>query len=209
MLCACLLAAGGMGLWHTVEFFEKEKVVGEEFYQQWTSVRRSNSNWNSREINSFTVPCSYCATIPESHTTGRTLSPGLVWPRRWWPQFCSRDRRFACAANGRRRNSWICNTWCPSIRRSSPHTHMEGIPSLRCTQRPITTDPSTDPTIIEKVGGSSDDLECEKVWPFGWQAGLKWRELCCVWCWVHSDRPLCWKDAKRFVVRNYERRRGV
>lgn len=38
MLCACLLAAGGMGLWHTVEFFEKEKVVGEEFYQQWTSV---------------------------------------------------------------------------------------------------------------------------------------------------------------------------
>lgn len=38
MLTACLLAAGAMGLWHTVEFFEKEKVVGEEFYQQWNSV---------------------------------------------------------------------------------------------------------------------------------------------------------------------------
>lgn len=43
MLCACLLAAGGMGLWHTVEFFEKEKVVGEEFYQQWTSLLRDNT----------------------------------------------------------------------------------------------------------------------------------------------------------------------
>lgn len=38
MLTACLLASGAMGLWHTVEFFEKEKVVGEEFYQQWPSV---------------------------------------------------------------------------------------------------------------------------------------------------------------------------
>lgn len=43
MLCACLLAAGAMGLWHTVEFFEKEKVVGEEFYQQWSSVLRENT----------------------------------------------------------------------------------------------------------------------------------------------------------------------
>ena len=38
MLTACLLASGAMGLWHTVEFFEKEKVVGEEYYQQWPSV---------------------------------------------------------------------------------------------------------------------------------------------------------------------------
>lgn len=38
MLITCLLAAGAMGLWHTIEFFEKEKVVGEEFYQQWNSV---------------------------------------------------------------------------------------------------------------------------------------------------------------------------
>lgn len=39
MLTACLLASGAMGLWHTVEFFEKEKVVGEEYFQQWPNVR--------------------------------------------------------------------------------------------------------------------------------------------------------------------------
>lgn len=38
MLVTCLLAAGAMGLWHTVEFFEKEKAVGEEYYQAWVSV---------------------------------------------------------------------------------------------------------------------------------------------------------------------------
>lgn len=43
MLLTCLLAAGAMGLWHTVEFFEKEKVVGEEFYQQWANVLRDNT----------------------------------------------------------------------------------------------------------------------------------------------------------------------
>lgn len=43
MLLTCLLAAGAMGLWHTVEFFEKEKVVGEEFYQQWNNVLRDNT----------------------------------------------------------------------------------------------------------------------------------------------------------------------
>lgn len=43
MLITCLLAAGAMGLWHTVEFYEKEKVVGEEFYQQWSSVLKDNT----------------------------------------------------------------------------------------------------------------------------------------------------------------------
>ena len=38
MLLTCLLSAGGMGLWHGVEYYEKEKVVGEEFYQQWSHV---------------------------------------------------------------------------------------------------------------------------------------------------------------------------
>lgn len=38
MLTACLLASGAMGLWHTVEFFEKEKVVGDEYFQQWPNV---------------------------------------------------------------------------------------------------------------------------------------------------------------------------
>lgn len=50
MLVTCLLAAGAMGLWHTVEFFEKEKAVGEEYYQAWIPVswqieiKRSNIN---------------------------------------------------------------------------------------------------------------------------------------------------------------------
>ncbi|XP_018319038.1 transmembrane protein 178B isoform X2 [Agrilus planipennis] len=43
MLLACLLSAGAMGLWHAVEFYEKEKVVGEEYYQQWNSVLRENA----------------------------------------------------------------------------------------------------------------------------------------------------------------------
>lgn len=43
MLITCLLAAAAMGLWHTVEFYEKEKVVGDEFYQQWTGVLRDNT----------------------------------------------------------------------------------------------------------------------------------------------------------------------
>lgn len=45
MLIACLLAAGAMGMWHTVEFFEKEKVVGEEFFQQWNSVRTNSDSF--------------------------------------------------------------------------------------------------------------------------------------------------------------------
>lgn len=43
MLTTCLLAAGAMGLWHTVEFYEKEKVVGDEFYLGWSSVLRDNT----------------------------------------------------------------------------------------------------------------------------------------------------------------------
>lgn len=43
MLVTCLLSAGAMALWHGVEFYEKEKVVGEEFYQQWPNILRENS----------------------------------------------------------------------------------------------------------------------------------------------------------------------
>ncbi|XP_012283180.1 uncharacterized protein LOC105701209 isoform X1 [Orussus abietinus] len=43
MLLACLLSAGAMGLWHGVEYYEKEKVVGEEYYQQWSNVLKDNS----------------------------------------------------------------------------------------------------------------------------------------------------------------------
>jgi hypothetical protein len=44
MLLTCLLSAGAMGLWHGVEYFEREKVVGEEFYQQWSNVLQDNSS---------------------------------------------------------------------------------------------------------------------------------------------------------------------
>ncbi|XP_055388119.1 uncharacterized protein LOC129616494 [Condylostylus longicornis] len=43
MLSACLLASGAMGLWHTVEFFEKEKVVGEDYYQQWNTILKDST----------------------------------------------------------------------------------------------------------------------------------------------------------------------
>ncbi|XP_073974191.1 uncharacterized protein isoform X3 [Rhodnius prolixus] len=43
MLLACLLSAGAMGLWHGVEYYEKERIVGEEFYQQWNNVLQSES----------------------------------------------------------------------------------------------------------------------------------------------------------------------
>lgn len=41
-LLSCLLAAGAMGLWHTVDYYEREKLVGEEFYQQWSQVPNQN-----------------------------------------------------------------------------------------------------------------------------------------------------------------------
>lgn len=34
-----LLSAGAMGFWHGVEYYEKERPIGEEFYQQWSNVR--------------------------------------------------------------------------------------------------------------------------------------------------------------------------
>ncbi|XP_050299160.1 uncharacterized protein LOC126738036 isoform X2 [Anthonomus grandis grandis] len=43
MLLSCLLSAGAMGLWHGVEYYEKEKQVGEEFYQQWSTVLRDHT----------------------------------------------------------------------------------------------------------------------------------------------------------------------
>ncbi|KAL0278574.1 UNVERIFIED_CONTAM: hypothetical protein PYX00_000358 [Menopon gallinae] len=43
MLFACLFSAGSMGLWHGVEYFEKEKAVGEEFYHEWNNALRENT----------------------------------------------------------------------------------------------------------------------------------------------------------------------
>ena len=33
-----LLSAGAMGFWHGVEYYEKERRIGEEFYQEWNNV---------------------------------------------------------------------------------------------------------------------------------------------------------------------------
>ncbi|GBP38416.1 hypothetical protein EVAR_28214_1 [Eumeta japonica] len=44
MLLTCLLAAGAMALWHGVEFYENEKLVGEEYYQQWPNVLKDKSS---------------------------------------------------------------------------------------------------------------------------------------------------------------------
>ncbi|XP_033297716.1 uncharacterized protein LOC117204430 isoform X1 [Bombus bifarius] len=48
MLLACLLSASAMGLWHGVEYYEKEKIVGEEYYQQW-----SNQLYHTSKLNQF------------------------------------------------------------------------------------------------------------------------------------------------------------
>ncbi|XP_008484417.3 uncharacterized protein LOC103521091, partial [Diaphorina citri] len=47
MLLACLLSAGAMGFWHGVEYYERERVVGEEFYQQWSNVSNRQPYWVS------------------------------------------------------------------------------------------------------------------------------------------------------------------
>lgn len=43
MSLTCLFSAGAMGCWHGVEYYEKEKVVGEEYYQQWNNALKENS----------------------------------------------------------------------------------------------------------------------------------------------------------------------
>jgi len=43
MLVACLLSSGGMGLWHGVEYFETEKLTGEQYYKDWPSDLKASS----------------------------------------------------------------------------------------------------------------------------------------------------------------------
>lgn len=42
-----------MALWHGVEFYEKEKVVGEEFYQQWPNV--STETYYDKSSQKYTI----------------------------------------------------------------------------------------------------------------------------------------------------------
>ncbi|CAH0394884.1 unnamed protein product [Bemisia tabaci] len=46
ILLACLLSAGAMGFWHGVEYYELERVVGEEYYQQWSpELKTHTKSW--------------------------------------------------------------------------------------------------------------------------------------------------------------------
>jgi hypothetical protein len=58
LFSAGLLSAGAMGFWHGVEYYEKERVVGEEFYQQWNNVSPSaglGRNFVDRRVTPLTV----------------------------------------------------------------------------------------------------------------------------------------------------------
>ncbi|CAG7824566.1 unnamed protein product [Allacma fusca] len=43
LLLTCLFSAGGMGLWHGVEYYETEKLSGQEYYKQWTTELKKDS----------------------------------------------------------------------------------------------------------------------------------------------------------------------
>jgi len=46
MLLTCLFSAGGMGLWHGVEYYETEKLSGPEYYKDWPKTLREESQFN-------------------------------------------------------------------------------------------------------------------------------------------------------------------
>lgn len=120
MLTACLLASGAMGLWHTVEFFEKEKVVGEEYFQQWPNVS-FQSRLNVMSWINVTVTYNFrsYATTLASLTIGHTSSHGPPSLASSSPPFSSPAPPCASEANARRKNNSICSIWCQSILRSS------------------------------------------------------------------------------------------
>ena len=106
MLTACLLASGAMGLWHTVEFFEKEKVVGEEYFQQWPNVSlKAGRKRISSGIIKTAFNFRFFATIPASHTIGHILLHGLPLPANWSPQFSYQDPQCVSEVNARRKNN--------------------------------------------------------------------------------------------------------
>jgi len=50
VLVSCLLSAGGMGLWHGVEYYEQEKLSSENYYRGWSPQLRElsfkNLDWS-------------------------------------------------------------------------------------------------------------------------------------------------------------------
>lgn len=43
ILLSCLLSAGAMGFWHGVEYYEKERRIGEEFFQEWPQILKDST----------------------------------------------------------------------------------------------------------------------------------------------------------------------
>ncbi|XP_035707397.1 uncharacterized protein LOC110848425 isoform X1 [Folsomia candida] len=46
MLLTCLFSAGGMGLWHGVEYYETEKLSGSEYFKDWPQALKASSVWS-------------------------------------------------------------------------------------------------------------------------------------------------------------------
>jgi len=45
MLLTCLFSAGGMGLWHGVEYFETEKLTGNQYYKDWPQQLKAEASF--------------------------------------------------------------------------------------------------------------------------------------------------------------------
>ncbi|XP_076170903.1 uncharacterized protein LOC143148452 isoform X1 [Ptiloglossa arizonensis] len=73
MLLACLLSASAMGLWHGVEYYEKEKIVGEEYYQQWSNCTHRNNSTRTPDTRHLRRIQDHTIT---DHSTGRTTIEG-------------------------------------------------------------------------------------------------------------------------------------
>jgi len=115
---AGLLSAGAMGFWHGVEYYEKERVVGDEFYQQWSNVSRIRGATdilacplNNNALRSVFRRCS--RRTPVYRTTGRSSWLGPASGFLWCRLYCSPARPFVCEANASEKKRSTCNTWCP------------------------------------------------------------------------------------------------
>lgn len=56
-----------------------------------------------------------CVITLASRTTGHMCWHGPVLHQAWSPLFYCPVLLFACAANAKKKNNWICNTWCQVI----------------------------------------------------------------------------------------------
>lgn len=105
MLTACLLASGAMGLWHTVEFFEKEKVVGDDYQQMWPAVSLPIPNIIEVCCSNMFFIQRFYATTQSLHTNGHILLHGPVSLAVLYQPFYFLDRQSVSEVNARRKNN--------------------------------------------------------------------------------------------------------